>query len=128
MIYNILIGGAAGLGMETVALFLEKILKRKGFEIFVIQDYMSRVRGGHNFFQIRFANEPIDSHADVLDGIIALDRETVNTHYNRLKSDGFIIADEEIDYQDNRLYSLALKATANAIGNPKVYGNIALGI
>lgn len=127
MIFNILIGGAAGLGMETMALFLEKILKRKGFEIFVIQDYMSRVRGGHNFFQIRFANEPIDSHADVLDGIIALDRETVNTHYDRLKSDGFIIADEEIDYQDDRLYKLALKATAKAIGNPKVYGNIAIG-
>jgi 2-oxoglutarate/2-oxoacid ferredoxin oxidoreductase subunit alpha len=53
MIYNILIGGAAGQGMETLASILEKLLKRKGFEIFTIQDYMSRVRGGHNFFQIR---------------------------------------------------------------------------
>ncbi|NCD07861.1 MAG: 2-oxoacid:acceptor oxidoreductase subunit alpha [Negativicutes bacterium] len=127
MIYNILIGGAAGLGMETMALFLEKILKRKGFEIFVIQDYMSRVRGGHNFFQIRFANEPIDSHADELDVIIALDKETVNTHDNRLKSDGLIISDEEIDCQDDRVCRLALKSTAKAIGNPKVYGNVAIG-
>ena len=127
MICNLLIGGAAGLGMETLALVLEKILQRKGFEIFVIQDYMSRVRGGHNFFQIRFANEAIDSHGDELDGIIALDKETVQIHLGRLKPDGFIIADEEIDFQDARLYSLALKSTAKTIGNPKVFGNVAMG-
>ena len=127
MIYNILIGGAAGLGMETMAFILEKILKRKGFEIFVTQDYMSRVRGGHNFFQIRFADEAIDSHGDELDGIIALDKETIQTHLNRLKADGFIIADEEIDFRDARLYSLTLKSTAKTIGNSKVFGNVALG-
>lgn len=66
MIYNILIGGAAGLGMETISSILEKVLKRKGFEIFTIQDYMSRVRGGHNFFQIRFGNEQINSHWMIL--------------------------------------------------------------
>jgi len=127
MIYNVLIGGAAGLGMETMAFILEKTLQRKGFEIFVIQDYMSRVRGGHNFFQIRFADEEIDSHGDELDGIIALDKETIQTHLNRLKTDGFIIADEEIDFRDARLYSLTLKSTAKTIGNPKVFGNVALG-
>jgi len=127
MIYNILIGGAAGLGMETMALFLEKILKRKGFEIFVTQDYMSRVRGGHNFFQIRFGNETIDSHEDSLDGIIALDQETVNNHVNRLKNDGFVIADEEINSDYKNFYKLPLKSTANVIGNARIFGNIALG-
>lgn len=127
MIHNIVIGGAAGLGMETMASILEKILHRKRFEIFVIQDYMSRVRGGHNFFPIRFANEEIDSHGDELNGIIALDRDTIQTHINRLQTDGFIIADEEIDFKDARLYSLPLKATAKTIGNPKVFGNVALG-
>ena len=127
MIYNLLIGGAAGLGMETLAILLEKILQRKGFEIFVVQDYMSRVRGGHNFFQIRFGNEAIDSHGDELDGIVALDKETIQTHLKRLKADGFILADDEIDFQDVRCYKLALKSTAKVIGNPKVFGNVALG-
>ncbi|NMC32079.1 MAG: 2-oxoacid:acceptor oxidoreductase subunit alpha [Veillonellaceae bacterium] len=127
MIYNVLIGGAAGLGMETLALILGKILKRQGFEVFVIQDYMSRVRGGHNFFQIRFANEEIDSHGDELDGILALDKETIQNHIVRLKPDGFILADAEIDFQDARFYQLALKSTAKTIGNPKVFGNVALG-
>lgn len=127
MIYNILIGGAAGLGMETISSILEKVLKRKGFEIFTIQDYMSRVRGGHNFFQIRFGNEEINSHWDVLDGIIALDKETIQIHIGRLKEGGFIISDEEIHFEDKRFLGLTLKSIAKNIGNAKVYGNVALG-
>ena len=88
---------------------------------------MSRVRGGHNFFQIRFGNEAIDSHGDELDGMIALDKETIQTHLKRLKEDGFILVDDEIDFQDARCYKLALKSTAKVIGNPKVFGNVALG-
>ena len=127
MIYNILIGGAAGLGMETVSSILEKVLKRKGFEIFTIQDYMSRVRGGHNFFQIRFGNEEISSHWDELDGIIALDKETIDLHIHKIKKDGFIISDDQIKSEDKRFIGLALKTIAKKIGNPKVHGSVALG-
>lgn len=127
MIYNLLIGGAAGQGMETLASMLEKLLKRKGFETFTIQDYMSRVRGGHNFFQIRFGNEEINSHCNAIDGIIALNTETIQIHIEDLKDTGFIISDEEIDYKDNRVYKLPLKTLAKTIGNPKVFGSIALG-
>lgn len=127
MIYNILIGGAAGLGMETISSILEKVLKRKGFEIFTIQDYMSRVRGGHNFFQIRFGNEEINSHWDELDGIIALDKETIDVHIDKLKEDGFIISDEQIKLEDKRIIGLTLKSIAKKIRNPKVHGSVALG-
>ena len=95
MIYNILIGGAAGQGMETLAIILEKLLKKKGFKIFTLQDYMSRVRGGHNFFQIRFGDEEISSHCNEIDGIIALNKETIEIHVDELKDTGFIIARSE---------------------------------
>jgi len=127
MIYNILIGGAAGQGMETLAKVLEKLLKKKGFEIFTLQDYMSRVRGGHNFFQIRFGDEEINSHSDELDGIIALNKDTIELHIKDLKETGFIVADQAIEYEDARIYSLPLRTIAKTIGNPKVLGNVALG-
>jgi 2-oxoglutarate ferredoxin oxidoreductase subunit alpha len=127
MLYNILIGGSAGQGMETLASILEKALKRKGFEIFTIQDYMSRVRGGHNFFQIRFGNEKINSHCSKLDGIIALNSETVDLHIHDLDNNGFIIIDDGIKYDDNRVFSLPLKSTARSIGNLKVFGSVAIG-
>lgn len=127
MSYNILIGGSAGQGMDTLAGILEKILKRKGFEIFTIRDYMSRVRGGHNFIQIRFGNEKLSSHWDELDGIIALNKETIDIHIERLKKDAFVLCDEDITYADERVIRLPLKTTAKNVGNPKVFGNIALG-
>lgn len=127
MIYNILIGGAAGQGMETIASVLVKLLKRKGFETFTLQDYMSRVRGGHNFFQIRFGNEEINSHSDNLSGIIALNSDTISLHIDNLNENGFIIVDEAIEYNDDRLIKLPLKTLAKEIGNPKVFGNVALG-
>jgi 2-oxoglutarate/2-oxoacid ferredoxin oxidoreductase subunit alpha len=127
MIYNILIGGAAGQGMETLATILEKLLKKKGFEIFTLQDYMSRVRGGHNFFQIRFGDEEINSHFNEIDGIIALNKETIELHIEELKDTGFVIADEAVEYKDDRVYNLPLRTLSKTLGNPKVFGNVALG-
>jgi len=127
MIYNLLIGGAAGQGMETIASVLVKLLKRKGFHAFTLQDYMSRVRGGHNFFQIRFGNEEINSHCDRIDGIIALNIDTISLHIDNLSESGFIIVDEEIEYNDDRVIRLPLKTIAKKVGNPRVFGNVALG-
>lgn len=44
--YSILVGGAAGQGIDTFASILEKTLKRCGYYVFTYRDYMSRVRGG----------------------------------------------------------------------------------
>ena len=71
--YNILLGGAAGDGIETMSALLEKMLKQSGCHLFTIRDFMSRVRGGHNFTQIRFGDQPLDAHRDSLDGIFAID-------------------------------------------------------
>ncbi|WP_317076477.1 2-oxoacid:acceptor oxidoreductase family protein [Clostridium neonatale] len=93
MNYNILIGGSAGQGMDTISDFLEKSLKKKGFYVFSNKDYMSRVRGGHNYTQIRFGTDPIYSHANELDLILALDENTTHLHINNLKEDGSLILD-----------------------------------
>jgi len=125
--YNILIGGAAGQGVETVSAIFERIIKRQGFEVFTIKDYMSRVRGGHNFLQIRFGIDKIYSHIDEIDGIIAMNVETIENHIDRLNSDGFIICDDEIDYTDTRILKLPLKQCAKDCGNIKAFGSVAIG-
>ncbi|NLK87722.1 MAG: 2-oxoacid:acceptor oxidoreductase subunit alpha [Clostridiaceae bacterium] len=127
MSYNILIGGAAGQGVETVSAVFEKIVKRRGFEVFSIKDYMSRVRGGHNFVQVRFGNERIRSHWDEIDCIIALNEETIENHIERLHPGGAIICDEEIEFDDARVLALPLKETAKACGNVRAFGSVAAG-
>ncbi len=127
MNYNILIGGAAGQGIETLSAIFERILKRQGFEVFTIRDYMSRVRGGHNFIQIRFGSERILSHSEELDGIIAMNGETVEYHAEKLKAGGFIICEEEINSRDLRCIRLPLKQTASGAGNIRAMGSVAVG-
>ena len=128
MNYNILIGGSAGQGMDTVSNFLEKAFKKNGAYIFSNKDYMSRVRGGHNFTQIRFGDKPIYSHEESLDLILALDENTVDFHKNRLKNDGIIILDESIQVENSdKLLKIPLKKTAISLGIPKGFTSVAAG-
>lgn len=125
MNYNILIGGQAGQGMDTISDFVEKVLKNKGFYVFSNKDYMSRVRGGNNFTQIRFGNEPIFSHTEVLDLIVGLDKNTVDFHSERLKADGKIFVDENTQVEDERAIKLPFNSIAKELGLPRAAGMIA---
>ena len=59
MDYTIKIGGEAGQGIQTIGGTLARLFARSGYHVFTHQDYESRVRGGHNFYQVRFADKPI---------------------------------------------------------------------
>lgn len=125
--YNLLIGGAAGQGVDTTTAILEKLLKEAGFYVFTIRDFMSRIRGGHNFSVIGFGTDPVYSHHDLLDGMIALNEETISIHKDKLKSDGFIISGNAVSNEDPRLVKIDIAAMAKSIGNPRVAGSIAIG-
>lgn len=127
--YNILIGGAAGQGIDTTVSILEKLLKRSGYYIFTTRDFMSRVRGGHNFSLLRFGTEEITSHSDILDGIIALNEETIVLHKDKLKGKGFILCDISLDYSDPELNIIKLPMTqiAKELGNVRASGSVAIG-
>lgn len=128
MDYNILIGGSAGQGMDTVSDFLEKALKKKGLYVFSNKDYMSRVRGGHNYTQIRFGvSAPIYSHKNDLDLILALDENTAISHIKDLKEDGKIIVDESIKFDDKRTLKLPLLKTATTLGISRGFTSVAAG-
>ena len=125
--FNILVGGAAGQGIDTATATLEMLIKKAGYCIFTTRDFMSRVRGGHNFCIIRFGEEPIYSHSASLDGIIALDDDTVEIHKNQLKTDGFILCDSKLKTENEKAIKLNMTELAKELGNPKVSGSIAVG-
>jgi 2-oxoglutarate ferredoxin oxidoreductase subunit alpha len=126
--YNLLIGGAAGQGIDTTAAILEKLLKRFGYSVFTYRDFMSRVRGGHNFIIIRFGTDEVLAHSYDFDGIIALNEETIDVHEHELKEDGFILCDSGIDTNDKRSIKIPMNDMAKELGNSKVSGTIAIGV
>ncbi|MDO5725020.1 MAG: 2-oxoacid:acceptor oxidoreductase subunit alpha [Tissierellia bacterium] len=127
MDYNILIGGAAGQGMDTVAHLLTKVMQRNGFYVYTTADYMSRVRGGHNFFQIRISDRPIHCHKRELDMIFALNAETLERHLPRLKAGGMSFCDDSIEgFPETKKYNLIKKA--KELGNEKMLTSVGLAI
>ncbi|MDO4799509.1 MAG: 2-oxoacid:acceptor oxidoreductase subunit alpha [Bacillota bacterium] len=93
---SIVIAGAAGDGINTIAAALEKILMKTGYELFAYRNYMSRVRGGYNYTTIVFDRKPVRSIVEHADFLIALNREAVMNAEAHLNPDGLLIAFDEI--------------------------------
>jgi len=125
--YNLLIGGAAGQGVDTASAVLEKALKRSGYHIFTMRDFMSRVRGGHNFTAIRFGPEEVRSHSGRYDGIIAFNEETAALHRDELSPGGFLLCDSALSVDDPRAVKIDMAQTARALGNANAAGSVAVG-
>jgi 2-oxoglutarate ferredoxin oxidoreductase subunit alpha len=95
MDYTIKIGGEAGQGIQTIGDTLGHVFARAGFHVFTNQDYESRVRGGHNYYQVRFADQPVMAPKEAVDIIVALDKESIQLHEHELTPLGQIIYDAD---------------------------------
>ncbi len=101
--YSWMIGGAAGLGINTVAELLSKALVREGFYVFANIEYESLIRGGHSFYRVRFDYKPLNSHVDYVDVLLALDDPSLvgdggehsDGHLHELHEGSVVIFDRE---------------------------------
>jgi 2-oxoglutarate ferredoxin oxidoreductase subunit alpha len=96
MDYTIKIGGEAGQGIQTIGGTLARLFADCGYHVFTHQDYESRIRGGHNFYQIRFSDSPVWASRAGIDIVIALDRESITRHRKELTGNGIIIYDPDV--------------------------------
>jgi len=96
MDYSLKIGGEAGQGIQTVGDALAKVLCRFGYHVFTNQDYESRIRGGHNFYQIRLSDRPIRAPRRPLDILLAFDRESIPAHQAEVREEGIIAYDSSL--------------------------------
>ena len=140
MDYSIKIGGEAGQGIQTIGDTLAKVFSRAGYHVFTHQDYESRIRGGHNFFQIRFSEKPITASRERIDIIVAFDKESITLHENELSENGLIIYDssalkqkyEKPQFLDIPFVELAVqqgnKIMANTVATGAVLGMLRLDL
>jgi 2-oxoglutarate ferredoxin oxidoreductase subunit alpha len=88
------IAGEAGQGVESSGAGFAKAFARGGLHIFTVQDYMSRIRGGHNFFQIRVKDAPFHAHNKELHLLLAFTAQAVEKHLPEIAPGGGVIYDE----------------------------------
>jgi len=134
--FNIMVGGEAGQGVQSVGAILAESLAQGGLYVFADQDYESRVRGGHNFFRVRAGKAPLQALSTVLDLLVALNKETIDLHEKELKSGGLVIYDaEDTKFTSDKpgflnipLVRLALEKAQNKLMANSVAAGAALGL
>jgi len=100
---NILIGGAAGQGINKVSEIVANVLASYGYFSFNYRDYQSLIRRGHNFNVLSISDTQIESHETKMDIIVALDERTIKTHKQALAREGIIITGEEFKNEGRNL-------------------------
>jgi 2-oxoglutarate ferredoxin oxidoreductase subunit alpha len=139
MDYTIKIGGEAGQGIQTIGDTLARVFSRTGCHVFSHQDYESRIRGGHNFYQIRLSDKPVSASKDRVDIIVALDRESITRHERELTERGRIIYDAsalklkydkpsflDIPFADLAVQSGGSRIMANTVATGAVLGMLGM--
>lgn len=123
-------GGEAGQGIQTVGIALARVFARSGYHVFTHQVYESRVRGGHNLYQIRFSDKPVMSSRDKIDILVALDKESVLLHEEELSENGLIIYDSSAlkkKYNKEHFLDVPFAALAQQHGNKIMANTVAVG-
>jgi 2-oxoglutarate/2-oxoacid ferredoxin oxidoreductase subunit alpha len=127
---NILVGGAAGQGMDTVMNLLGKALVREGYELIYTKDYMSRVRGGHNFSRLRISAGTPWTNVASIDILLALNEETYLLHRANLTPSGRIIYDSQhfnLPGDESRGVPVELQKLAAEAGGKVMANTVAVG-
>jgi 2-oxoglutarate ferredoxin oxidoreductase subunit alpha len=131
MDYTIKIGGEAGQGIQTIGETLGRVFARDGYHVFADQDYESRVRGGHNFYQIRFSDRPVMAPKDAVDILVAMDKESIRLHEQELTQYGQIIYDAEAlkeKHDKQAFFDIPFVKLATEHGGDKIMANtVAMG-
>lgn len=128
---TIRITGEAGQGIISAGMMLARMYKDSGRHVFAIQDYMSRIRGGNNFFQVRAAVKPVAAPLKQADIIVALDKEAVEANKAALATGGILVLDAEkygIKDLEKGWVNAPVYALAQEAGGPLYANSAALGI
>ncbi|MBN2187768.1 MAG: 2-oxoacid:acceptor oxidoreductase subunit alpha [Dehalococcoidia bacterium] len=129
--FNVMAGGEAGQGVQSVGMVLAKVMAQGGLCVFADQDYENRVRGGHNFFRVRVSDKEVLTISEKLDILLALNKETIDLHHDELKSNGVIIFDQEqtkIEARGDNYFNVPFaKLAEETVKNKLMTNTVAVG-
>src|SRR4030042_2690657 len=129
------VAGAAGEGIMSTGLLFSKTCTRHGLFIFDYTEYPSLIRGGHNTYQVHAGSDPVYTHEEKIDILVAFNKDAVEFHKNELKNDSVLLYEKKDDQIDIAKYNLNAKAIdlpmvelVKSVGGKEVMANnVALG-
>ena len=122
---NIVIGGAAGEGIQTIGEVLAEAVSALGYAVFTWQENESRIRGGLNRYSVRVSEKVVNAPTVDADILLTLSQRAVDKYGHLLKPDGILIAPVQ---RDERTIAMSLKDIAEQeLGNAVYANTIAVG-
>ncbi|ACS90951.1 MAG TPA: 2-oxoacid:acceptor oxidoreductase subunit alpha [Thermococcaceae archaeon] len=92
---SIVLGGAAGQGIQTVEEILTRVLKLSGYNVYANKEYMSRVRGGINTTEIRISSKKVRAFVKRIDILIPFKRGVLPWVEKRLTENTVVLGERE---------------------------------
>lgn len=130
--FSLKIGGEAGQGVESSGAGFAKALARAGLWIYGLQDYMSRIRGGHNFYQVRVSDHEIWTFRDAVHMLLPFTPEAVERHWREIVPGGAMLYDSALKFDTApleaagvKLFALPLLKIAEEQGGSRIMMNTA---
>ena len=92
---SIVLGGAAGQGIQTVEEILTHALKKSGYHVYANKEYMSRVRGGMNTTEIRVSAKRVRAFVRRIDILVPFKQGVLGWVDDRLSKDTVVLGEKE---------------------------------
>lgn len=127
---SLVLGGAAGQGIQTIEALLMTVLKRAGYRVFASKEYMSRIRGGSNSTEIRITESAKASFVKRIDFLFALDKGVVEHLSKRTTEHTLVLGDSRKlgDVHQKHFIDVPFTQFANDLGNPIFTSTVAVGV
>ena len=90
-VFTFLVGGKAGEGVKKAGSVAAHIFSSIGRHVFQMDDYMSLIRGGHNFSVISTSTRWLTSHYMKANLVVNFDKRSCETHMNDIADNGIMI-------------------------------------
>ncbi len=103
-------GGEAGQGVETTGRTFARAAVRAGLHVFGYQDYHSRIRGGHNYYQIRVSDHAVYSHNEQVHVLLPFTQVAVNEHVREVIPEGAVVFDPVLGLDEGQITASGAKS------------------
>ncbi|MFW9969527.1 MAG: 2-oxoacid:acceptor oxidoreductase subunit alpha [Candidatus Odinarchaeota archaeon] len=90
-VFTFLVGGKAGEGVKKAGSVAAHLFCNLGRHVFQLDDYMSLIRGGHNFSVISTTPRWIGSHYMKANLVVNFDKRSYETHINDIAEKGIMV-------------------------------------
>lgn len=126
---SIVLGGAAGQGIQTVEALLVEVLRREGYFVFASKEYMSRIRGGSNSTEIRITSKPRRAFVKKIDLLFVLDKGAMKHLAPRLSRQTLVIGEKDkVCETQCQVIDVPFTRFVRELGHPIYTSTLAVGV